>query len=118
MADKIALVTGASTGIGAAVCTALAGLGVRVAVCDINRADGEALAARLGGAFIQCDVTSLTSVQEAVSRCVETFGVPDYVHLNAGIMSSQQGVPDAPKVKVVYGGIHAQAGIPDRLRQV
>jgi len=93
MTDKIALVTGASTGIGAAVCTALAELGMSVAICDINRADGEALAARLGGAFIQCDVTSLTSVQEAVSRCVETFGVPDYVHLNAGIMTVPTGDP-------------------------
>ena len=93
MADKIALVTGASTGIGAAVCTALAELGVRVAVCDINRADGETLATRLDGAFIQCDVTSLTSVQEAVRRCVETFGVPDYVHLNAGIMTVPTGDP-------------------------
>ncbi len=93
MADKIALVTGASTGIGAAVCTALAELGMSVAVCDINQADGEALAARLGGAFIECDVTSLTSMQKAVGRCVETFGVPDYVHLNAGIMTVPTGDP-------------------------
>jgi NAD(P)-dependent dehydrogenase (short-subunit alcohol dehydrogenase family) len=93
MKDRIALVTGASTGIGAAVSTALAAQGVKVAVCDINRTDGEALADRLGGEFIQCDVTSLASVQEAVGNCVERLGVPDYVHLNAGIMTVPTGDP-------------------------
>lgn len=93
MTDKIALVTGASTGIGAAVSTALAAQGIKVAVCDINRLDGEALAAKLGGEFIQCDVTSLASVREAVGNCVERLGVPDYVHLNAGIMTVPTGDP-------------------------
>lgn len=93
MTDKIALVTGASTGIGAAVCTALANQGVKVAVCDINRADGEALALKLGGEFILCDVSSLASVQQALANCVERLGVPDYVHLNAGIMTVPTGDP-------------------------
>jgi NAD(P)-dependent dehydrogenase (short-subunit alcohol dehydrogenase family) len=93
MVHKVALVTGGATGIGAAVCTALAGEGVRVAVCDINQTDGETLAAQLGGVFIQCDVASLASVQAAVDSCVERLGAPDYVHLNAGIMSVPTGDP-------------------------
>ena len=72
MSEKIALVTGAATGIGAAVCTALAKQGIRVAVCDINKADGEALAEEIGGEFIACDVTSLASVQGAGIMTVPT----------------------------------------------
>ncbi len=93
MADKIALVTGASTGIGAAVCRGLADQGVSVAVCDINEAAGSALAEEISGTFIQCDVTSLSSVETAVQQCVEALGVPDYVHLNAGIMTVPTGDP-------------------------
>jgi NAD(P)-dependent dehydrogenase (short-subunit alcohol dehydrogenase family) len=93
MADKIALVTGAATGIGAAVCTDLASRGIRVAICDINREAGAALATALDGEFIPCDVADLGSVQDAVKVCVEKLGVPDYVHLNAGIMTVPAGAP-------------------------
>lgn len=93
MTGQIALVTGAATGIGAAVCTALAAQGLTLAVCDINEVDGKALAKKVGGRFIFCDVTSLQSVQAAVKECVEELGVPDYVHLNAGIMTVPTGAP-------------------------
>ncbi len=96
MAKKVALVTGASTGIGAAVCTALAAQGVAVAVCDVNRIDGVALANKLGGLFVSCDVTRLDSVQAAVAECVAKLGVPDYVHLNAGIMTVPTDTPYLP----------------------
>lgn len=93
MTDKIALVTGAATGIGAAVCRNLASQGVRVAVCDINEAQGTKLAKELGGEFIPCDVTSLQSVEQALKTCIDHLGVPDYVHLNAGIMTVPTGDP-------------------------
>jgi NAD(P)-dependent dehydrogenase (short-subunit alcohol dehydrogenase family) len=93
MSQKVALVTGAATGIGAAVCTALANQGVRVAVCDINKVDGEALAKKIGGEFIDCNVTNLVSVQGAVNICTQRLGIPDYVHLNAGIMTVPTGAP-------------------------
>ena len=87
MAEQVALITGGANGIGAAVAASLAGSGVKVAICDINRRDGENLAKTIGGEFIRCDVSRLESVQAAVKGCVERFGVPDYVHLNAGIMT-------------------------------
>ena len=87
MTEQIALITGAATGIGAAVATLLAQSGVKVAVCDINREDGTKLAKNIGGEFIRCDVSRLESVQAAVKGCIERFGTPDYVHLNAGIMT-------------------------------
>ena len=91
MSTKIALVTGGATGIGGAVCTELANQDIHVAICDINQTDGHALANKIGGEFIKCDVTSLTSVQEAIKVCTEKLGVPDYAHLNAGIMTVPTG---------------------------
>jgi NAD(P)-dependent dehydrogenase (short-subunit alcohol dehydrogenase family) len=91
MSKKVALVTGGATGIGAAVCTELANQDIRVAVCDTNHTDGKALAKKIDGVFITCDVTKLVSVQEAVRVCRQKLGVPDYVHLNAGIMTVPTG---------------------------
>ncbi len=93
MKEKIALITGAASGIGAAVARVLAKAGVRVAVCDINAAGGKQLAAELGGEFMHCDVTQLAGVQEAVAGCVARLGVPDYAHLNAGIMTVPAAEP-------------------------
>lgn len=93
MKGKTALVTGAATGIGAAVSRALAAAGVQVAVCDINETQGRVLAEDIGGIFVPCDVTNFDSVRAAVDSCVEQLGVPDYVHLNAGIMTVPTGDP-------------------------
>jgi NAD(P)-dependent dehydrogenase (short-subunit alcohol dehydrogenase family) len=93
MSEQIAFVTGAATGIGAAVCKNLANQGIRVAVSDINKTDGEALAKELNGEFIECDVTNLASVKHAANVCAQRLGIPDYVHLNAGIMTVPTGEP-------------------------
>ncbi|RNM17326.1 SDR family oxidoreductase [Nocardioides pocheonensis] len=61
--SRLAVVTGASSGIGAATARALAGEGFRV-VCAARRTDRvEALAAEIGGVAVTCDVTSDESVQ-------------------------------------------------------
>jgi len=60
--DRVAVVTGASSGIGAATARALAGEGFRV-ICAARRSDRiEALAAEIGGLAVTCDVTSDASV--------------------------------------------------------
>ena len=87
MTEKIALVTGAASGIGAEVCRQLADAGARVVLMDVDAEKGQALAAELSGHFIAGNVADRDSWFAAVARCIETVGVPDYAHLNAGVMS-------------------------------
>ena len=88
---KVALVTGAANGIGAAVSLRLASLGAQVVVADVDDEAGAALAAEIGGIYVHCDVRELADNEAAVAAAVAHFGGLDLVHLNAGI-SSGHGV--------------------------
>jgi len=107
----IALVTGGSTGIGAAVCRLLAEKGSTVAICDINAEVGDALATEIGGKFITCDVSSLTSVEAAFKTCCDELGAPNYVHLNAGIMTVPTNTPYIPIEDLTEAQYHKIVGI-------
>jgi NAD(P)-dependent dehydrogenase (short-subunit alcohol dehydrogenase family) len=76
------LVSGGSSGLGAACVRRLVANGAHVVVADINQAAGEALAAELGERtrFVATDVSSEESVQTAVQTAVTTFG-----HLHGAI---------------------------------
>ena len=93
---KVALVTGAASGIGAAVAQQLAEAGAKVALCDVSEAAGTELAAQLGGEFIRCDVSSYDNFSDAVATCIDILGVPDYAHLNAGVMTVGADEPFLP----------------------
>nr|WP_188495500.1 3-oxoacyl-[acyl-carrier-protein] reductase [Pullulanibacillus pueri] len=91
MKDKVALVTGASRGIGRAIALALGHQGVKVAV---NYAGSESRALEVVEAIkaagseaiaIQCDVADSQAVQEMVKQVTETFGSIDILVNNAGI---------------------------------
>ncbi|WP_260256131.1 SDR family NAD(P)-dependent oxidoreductase [Streptomyces sp. 840.1] len=85
---KVALVTGASSGIGRATALALSKAGARVAVGG-RRVDRLAsLAAEAPGdvLVLELDVTDPGSVQDAVTATVERFGALDIVVNNAGVM--------------------------------
>jgi NADP-dependent 3-hydroxy acid dehydrogenase YdfG len=75
---KVAFVTGASSGIGAAVSRKLAEQGVKVGMAS-RRGDG--LGVGLG---LECNVRDRTEVEDAVSRTVEEFGRLDICVANAG----------------------------------
>jgi NAD(P)-dependent dehydrogenase (short-subunit alcohol dehydrogenase family) len=66
-----ALVTGAASGIGAAVARQLAAAGARVVVADLQAEKGEALAAEIGGVFCSVDVTDTAQIEAAVVRATE-----------------------------------------------
>ncbi|GAC1315943.1 MAG: SDR family oxidoreductase [Chloroflexota bacterium] len=85
--NKIALVTGGGSGIGAAICRAYVEQGARVLIADIDDANGRRVASALGeaGLFQSTDVTELSSVQHAVGAAVGHFGRLDIFVNCAGI---------------------------------
>jgi NADP-dependent 3-hydroxy acid dehydrogenase YdfG len=85
--NTVALVTGASSGIGEATALALASLGASVALVA-RRADRlQALAARIDGALaIEADVTDQAAAAGAIERTVSEFGRLDTLINNAGVM--------------------------------
>jgi NAD(P)-dependent dehydrogenase (short-subunit alcohol dehydrogenase family) len=70
------LVSGGSSGLGAACARMLAGAGGNVVLADLNRQAGESLAGELGtrARFVAADVTDEASIQAAVNTAVSTFG--------------------------------------------
>lgn len=82
--DKIALVTGAGQGIGAAIARAFANEGAQVIVADINEATGRATAEEFSGLFCRCDVTSQGDIDATVAAAMEKFGRIDILVNNAG----------------------------------
>ena len=69
-----AVVTGGASGLGAATARALAAKGAKVAIFDLQRAKGEALAAEIGGIFCEVNVTSDESVDAGFARAREAHG--------------------------------------------
>lgn len=93
--DKVVLVAGAATGLGAASAQRLAREGAKVVVGDLNLAGAERTAAAVsdtGGQAVaaQFDISDDASVRELVSFAVRTYGGLDAVHVNAGDMGAVQ----------------------------
>ena len=86
---KVALVTGAARGIGAAIAAAMAVEGANVVIGDVLDADGKALAARIGASakYAHLDVTKPEDWDAAVAAAVKAFGRLDVLVNNAGIAS-------------------------------
>jgi ketoreductase RED2 len=84
--DRVALVTGSSSGIGAAVATAFTDLGARVVVNSVSSvAGGEQLAAKLADAtYIQADASDPADARRLVDATVERYGRIDILVNNAG----------------------------------
>jgi NADP-dependent 3-hydroxy acid dehydrogenase YdfG len=83
---RIAVVTGASSGIGAATARRLAAAGARVAVLARRAERIEILAAEIGGLAVVADVTSDDAIAAAADRIRTELGRPDLVVANAGVM--------------------------------
>jgi NAD(P)-dependent dehydrogenase (short-subunit alcohol dehydrogenase family) len=86
-----ALVTGGGSGLGAATAQHLASLGARVAVADINQAAAEAVAAKIGGLGIACDVADAASGEAA-------FGAARAAHGPVRILVNCAGVGTAGRI--------------------
>jgi NAD(P)-dependent dehydrogenase (short-subunit alcohol dehydrogenase family) len=93
---KVALVTGAASGIGRASALAFARSGAQVIVSDVRVAGGDETVRLIHEAegeanFIAADVTDESSVERLIQTSIETYGRLDYAHNNAGVAA-----PPAP----------------------
>jgi NAD(P)-dependent dehydrogenase (short-subunit alcohol dehydrogenase family) len=87
--DKIAIITGAASGIGKGCAELFAEEGATVVVTDIQDEAGQQLADAIGGAYLHVDVTDPASVEGMVKSTVERFGRIDILMNNAGIDGQQ-----------------------------
>jgi len=83
--NRIAAITGAGSGIGAATARLFAAEGARIVIADIDEAAGQKVAGELGsaGAFCKTDVRNPKQVEEMVKFTVDRFGRLDILHNNA-----------------------------------
>jgi len=87
--DKVAIVTGAASGIGKEIARTYVAEGAKVVIADLNREGAEGTAAELGGAGraigVAVDVTDEAQVDAAAARAVAAFGHIDILVSNAGV---------------------------------
>lgn len=95
---KVAVVTGAASGIGAATARRFAERGYRVVLADLQAEAGKQLAEEIGerALFVRTDVTSEAEVARAVDTAVERFGALDVMINNAGIVGAVGSIAETP----------------------
>ena len=94
--NKVALVTGAGSGIGRASSLILAREGAKMVVSDIDASGAEETLSLIkerggDGVFVHADVSKSNDVQELISRAVSTYGRLDCAYNNAGIEGYMSG---------------------------
>ncbi|MCH1513452.1 MAG: SDR family NAD(P)-dependent oxidoreductase [Acidimicrobiales bacterium] len=89
--EEVALVTGGGSGIGAALCSHLAGRGTKVWVADVDEIGGQRVANDIGGTFVRLDVGDSDNWAGVLDQVEDAFGHLDALALNAGIMIRPQG---------------------------
>ena len=102
MKDKVALITGASSGIGWATGQAFAARGAKVVLAARRENELAALAGEIaaqGGqsSIVVADVSVAKDVERLVAHAIETFGRLDYAVNNAGIEGMLAGITDLPE---------------------
>ncbi len=100
-AGKVALVTGAGSGIGQASAELFARCGAKVVVVDLNVDGGESVVEGIKSAggdamFLRCNVADESSVEDMVAQTLERYGRLDAAHNNAGISPDTGLTADCP----------------------
>jgi NAD(P)-dependent dehydrogenase (short-subunit alcohol dehydrogenase family) len=98
MTQRLAVVTGAGSGIGAAIARELAARGARVVVTDIDEAAAQRVAAELDGALARrLDVTDVASIEAVADEATTSLGGIDVWVSNAGISQMARFVDVTPE---------------------
>ncbi|MBS3766954.1 MAG: SDR family oxidoreductase [Candidatus Cloacimonetes bacterium] len=97
--DKVVLITGGASGIGKASGLKLGQDGAKIAICDIDKKNGQKTEKEfknkdIDAKFFQCDVTDESSVEKAVKSVKKNWGKIDVAFLNAGIEGPNKKVPE------------------------
>ena len=82
---KVALITGAASGIGQATATRLAAEGATICAVDFDDTNGKAVADGVGGFYVHADAGDASEVAAAFAACEAELGGVDIAYLNAGI---------------------------------
>lgn len=82
--QRVALVTGAASGIGKATAKALVEAGHRVMIVDINQNDGQAMAEELGAGFLQSDLSTRDGCRDTIDQTTRQLGPIQILVNNAG----------------------------------
>ncbi|CAB5022659.1 MAG: 3-oxoacyl-ACP reductase [Actinobacteria bacterium] len=85
LAGRVAVVTGAGSGLGLATSRRFAAEGAKVVAVDLNPESGGAIADEVGGLFVAADVTSPDDVARVFATAFDAFGSVDISFHNAGI---------------------------------
>ena len=97
--DKIALITGGSSGIGRAAAQLFCREGAKVVIADINVEGGEDTVRRITDAggeahFVRADVSKSTEVEALIKKIIEMYGRLDCAYNNAGILGDIVSIVD------------------------
>jgi len=90
----VALITGGSSGIGEATARRLTADGYTVAIIDVNKASGEAVAKSISGHFYDCDVADAKAVQAVADRIEKDLGRADVLVTSAGLIPNSESIMD------------------------
>eukprot|EP01018_Ginkgo_biloba_P009319 Gb_19302 [translate_table: standard] len=91
---RVAIITGAATGIGESSARLFAANGAKVILADVQDEPGKSVAASIGPAatYMHCDVTREDDVRKVVEKAVEMYGRLDVMYSNAGRLGKQSSI--------------------------
>ncbi|MGH9745317.1 MAG: SDR family oxidoreductase [Candidatus Acidiferrales bacterium] len=123
--DKVAIITGGATLIGAQVARAFHRVGSRVAIADINEKDGRAIEKELGSnaLFVRTDLADDAQVGACVEKTASKFGGIDFlvnlacVYIDNALQSTRQEWLDSYNVNVVGGVMMLKAVRPHMVKR-